>query len=382
MRSNSPSVRPSCAVERLFRDRAQDGQSSRRARTGTAAGRDGGATSARSVADDVLGATSASCSRSSAIWGSSFLFIKVGVEELEPAVVVLGRLVVGALRARSRRRRTGWRSRRLRAMLGAARRARRAQQRAARLAARLRARRGSTPGLAAVIQAAAPIFTVAPRVPHRPVAARHAACGSSASALGFVGVALLVGVQEGGELARRARGRRHRALLRGLGALRGSRDPLASRRSTCRSGSSASARSSRSRSALAAAARRDAAGEGRSRRSSRSGALGTGVAYLLYFALIARAGASRAILVTYLVPAFALVYGVVFLDEPVTASALAGLALILGGTTLATGGRDPPWVAWPCEPRTGRCSSSSRRSGARRTSSSRSRSREASSRRR
>ena len=33
----------------------------------------------------------------SAIWGSSFLFIKVGVEELEPAVVVCGRLFVGAL---------------------------------------------------------------------------------------------------------------------------------------------------------------------------------------------------------------------------------------------------------------------------------------------
>ena len=33
----------------------------------------------------------------SAIWGSSFLFIKLGVDELEPAVVVLGRTVVGAL---------------------------------------------------------------------------------------------------------------------------------------------------------------------------------------------------------------------------------------------------------------------------------------------
>jgi drug/metabolite transporter (DMT)-like permease len=31
----------------------------------------------------------------SAIWGSSFLFIKVGVRELSPSVVVLGRLVVG-----------------------------------------------------------------------------------------------------------------------------------------------------------------------------------------------------------------------------------------------------------------------------------------------
>lgn len=67
------------------------------------------------------------------------------------------------------------------------------------------------------------------------------------------------------------------------------------------------------------------------------GALGSGIAYLLYFALIASAGASRAILVTYLVPAFALGYGALLLDEPVTPSALAGLALILAGTAVATG---------------------------------------------
>jgi drug/metabolite transporter (DMT)-like permease len=67
------------------------------------------------------------------------------------------------------------------------------------------------------------------------------------------------------------------------------------------------------------------------------GALGSGLAYLLYFAIIASAGASRAILVTYLVPAFALVYGAVFLDEPVTWVTLTGLVLVLGGTALATG---------------------------------------------
>jgi drug/metabolite transporter (DMT)-like permease len=53
--------------------------------------------------------------------------------------------------------------------------------------------------------------------------------------------------------------------------------------------------------------------------------------------LIASAGASRAILVTYLVPAVALVYGAVFLDERVSGSAVGGLALILGGVALATG---------------------------------------------
>ena len=67
------------------------------------------------------------------------------------------------------------------------------------------------------------------------------------------------------------------------------------------------------------------------------GALGLSVAYLLYFGLIAGAGASYAVLVTYLVPALALGYGAIFLGENVTASAFAGLMLILAGVALGTG---------------------------------------------
>jgi drug/metabolite transporter (DMT)-like permease len=67
------------------------------------------------------------------------------------------------------------------------------------------------------------------------------------------------------------------------------------------------------------------------------GAVGLSIAYLLYFTLIAGAGAPYAALVTYLVPALALVYGAVFLDEPVTASAVGGLLLILAGVALGTG---------------------------------------------
>jgi drug/metabolite transporter (DMT)-like permease len=67
------------------------------------------------------------------------------------------------------------------------------------------------------------------------------------------------------------------------------------------------------------------------------GVVCTGVAYLLYFSLIAGAGASRAILVTYLTPAIALLYGAVFLDEDVTLVAIGGLALVLAGVALGTG---------------------------------------------
>jgi uncharacterized membrane protein len=67
------------------------------------------------------------------------------------------------------------------------------------------------------------------------------------------------------------------------------------------------------------------------------GAVGLSIAYLLYFTLIAGEGAPYAALVTYLVPALALVYGAVFLGEEVTASAVGGLALILAGVALGTG---------------------------------------------
>ncbi len=270
----------------------------------------------------------------SAIWGSSFLFIKVGVEELEPAVVVCGRLLVGALVllpvALARGGLSG-----LRAMLVPI--------------AVLGALNNALPywllsfaetridsGLAAVIQAAAPIFTVLLAIRIDP-SQRVTGLRLAGVGLGFVGVALLVGLQEGAEL---------------LGAVAVVGTALCYAVSVLYAG-----RAIRSFSPLDVSIGQLSVGalltlpaalvqwpaETPSAKVVGAvlvlGVLGTGVAYLLYFALIVRAGASRAILVTYLVPAFALVYGWLILDEAVTASALAGLALILGGTALATGAR-------------------------------------------
>ena len=67
------------------------------------------------------------------------------------------------------------------------------------------------------------------------------------------------------------------------------------------------------------------------------GVLGLGVAYVLYFSLITGAGASRAILVTYLVPPMALFYGATVLDESLKWTDIAGLALILAGVSFGTG---------------------------------------------
>jgi drug/metabolite transporter (DMT)-like permease len=67
------------------------------------------------------------------------------------------------------------------------------------------------------------------------------------------------------------------------------------------------------------------------------GVVGTGFAQLLVTRLIGEYGAARSMLVNYLLPAFALLYGVAILDEPLTGAKLGGLALILTGVSLASG---------------------------------------------
>ena len=56
------------------------------------------------------------------------------------------------------------------------------------------------------------------------------------------------------------------------------------------------------------------------------------VAYVLYFRLIADVGPTRAMTVTFLMPAFGMLWGYLFLDETITFPMLAGAALIIAGT--------------------------------------------------
>jgi drug/metabolite transporter (DMT)-like permease len=74
------------------------------------------------------------------------------------------------------------------------------------------------------------------------------------------------------------------------------------------------------------------------------GVLGTGVALLLFYELLARVGPTRTVMVTYLLPVTALVYGALFLSESVTLTSLLGLALVLGGIALTarSGGGERP----------------------------------------
>jgi drug/metabolite transporter (DMT)-like permease len=64
---------------------------------------------------------------------------------------------------------------------------------------------------------------------------------------------------------------------------------------------------------------------------------GMAAGQLLYYVVIDRYGSSRASLVTYLLPVIALVLGALLLDEPVEVTALIGLVLILAGVAFGSG---------------------------------------------
>jgi drug/metabolite transporter (DMT)-like permease len=67
------------------------------------------------------------------------------------------------------------------------------------------------------------------------------------------------------------------------------------------------------------------------------GVVCTGIAYVLYFRLIEQAGPARALAVTFVVPVFALFYGGVFLGEQVTPWMVLCGVVIVCGTALSTG---------------------------------------------
>ena len=271
-----------------------------------------------------------------AIWGSSFMFIKVAVEEVTPGVVVWGRVLIGTLALLPAvPLLIGWR--RLWSGL----------RRYAFPLVVLGVVNASVPfwllawgekrldsGLAAVLQASTPLFTAVVAFGFSRVD-RVTGARLIGVLIGFFGVALLVGVQPEGDvlsaLAVLGSALCYAASAIYAGARLRHAPPIVTSVGTLTVATLATL-------PLGVA---QLPGDTPSWKAIGSivtlGALGLSVAYILYFGLIAGAGASYAVLVTYLVPALALGYGAVFLDEAVTASALAGLALILIGVGLGTG---------------------------------------------
>jgi drug/metabolite transporter (DMT)-like permease len=71
---------------------------------------------------------------------------------------------------------------------------------------------------------------------------------------------------------------------------------------------------------------------------------GTGIAFVLFYSLVASDGPRKTSLVAYVAPGFSVVYGVTLLDERFAIATAAGLLLIVGGSWLAAEGR-LPWRA-------------------------------------
>jgi drug/metabolite transporter (DMT)-like permease len=272
-----------------------------------------------------------------AIWGASFLFIKVGVRELTPATLIVGRLGLAALtlaalipaavgtRETLRQLRESWRWLTMVALVNTA------------IPFWLLSW-GETridSGLASIIQASVPIFNaLIAFVAFSEV--RVTGVRLLGVAVGFVGVALLVGAQPEGKVLG-ALAVVGMAFCYGVGGLLAGRYLNRVRPIVV-------ALASTSIATLVwlpvgvVEAPHQVPGWKVIGSVVALGIPGTALAYLLFFALVSGAGAAYTSLVTYLIPPIALAYGAIFLDERFGAVALGGLALILAGVALGTGG--------------------------------------------
>ena len=75
------------------------------------------------------------------------------------------------------------------------------------------------------------------------------------------------------------------------------------------------------------------------------GVLCTGAAFVIFYSLVSSDGPARASLVGYIAPGFSVIYGVTLLSESFTVTTAVGLVAITGGSWLAAEGR------WPWQPR-------------------------------
>jgi drug/metabolite transporter (DMT)-like permease len=269
-----------------------------------------------------------------AIWGSSYLFIRVGVRDLSPAVLIEVRLLFAApILVAFAVRRYGWA----------------ALRRAWREGLVLGVMNAAVPftliawgekyvdsGTAAVANSSVPIFVVPLAILFVP-SERSTGLRLAGVVLGLGGVAILAGVHPQG-------GWRGAA---GIGAIvlasvsYAAANLYAGRHMSL--GGPVLAAASMSIAfvlllPLAAATPPGGLPGWKPLGSAAAlGLLGTALAQILSYRMIRLYGSARSVLVAYLLPAFALLYGFVFLGETLTLQKLGGLVLITGGVALAAG---------------------------------------------
>jgi len=274
-----------------------------------------------------------------AIWGASYMFIKVGLRDFSPAMVACVRVALAALViapfAIARGALGG-----VRAVLGLLVVTAAVQVAAPFLLIALGEQEISS-ALAGILIATAPIFTaiLAIWVDHeeRSQGLRLAGIG-----VGLAGVVVLLGVDLGGSGAALLGGLA--VVLAGLGYAVGGL--LAKRRLTALDpiGMTATVMAASAimlAPAALASPPTETPGLGPVAAVVTLGVVGTGAAFVIFYSLIARVGPARSLLVTYLAPGFAVGYGATLLGERITVATVAGLALILAGAWLASEGRLP-----------------------------------------
>ena len=276
------------------------------------------------------------------IWGSSFMFIKVADRSLAPSTLIMGRLGLAALalallvpRVVGRREtlaalRAAWRPLVAVGLVNTA-------------VPFWLLSWGETKidsGLASIIQASVPIFNalIAFGFFHEQRVGGRRLAGV---AIGFVGVALLVGAQPEAKVLG-AIAVVGMALCYGTGGLLARHYLVGTQPYVVALGTTAVAAVVALPVGIVQAPHHAPAANAVASVAV-LGVVCTALAYLLNYTLIAEAGAAYSALVTYLIPPIALLYGAVFLGEGVGAAALGGLVLILGGVALGTGASLAVW---------------------------------------
>ena len=269
-----------------------------------------------------------------AIWGSSYLFIKVGVRDLSPAVLIEIRLLCAApvLVAFAVTRygwaalRAAWREGIVLGVLNAA------------VPFTLIAwgERYVDSGVAAVANSSVPIWLAILAIWFVP-SERSRGLRAVGVALGLAGVAILAGVHPSGGW----KGAAGTGLIIVASISYAAANLYAGRRMSVGGPVLAAASMTIAFVVLLPFALPALPAHAPGWKSVGSGValglLGTAIAQILSYRMIGIYGSSRSVLVAYMLPAFALLYGAVFLSESLTLQKLAGLVLILGGVGLGSG---------------------------------------------
>jgi len=268
-----------------------------------------------------------------AMWGGSFMLTAIAIRDLPVPVVALFRTGIGALVlvpiALRRGALAGLRTQvRPMFLLGVV-------QLAAPFLLLGFGQRSVPSGLAGILVSSTPLWTALLAVRLDPEE-RSRGRGLVGLAVGFVGVALLCGLELAGSLDTLlgAGMLLLGALSYALGGFLGKESargltPVGAITGAMIAGSVALA-------PLALATLPDRApGLGPVAAAVALGAISGGLGWLLYYTVLAEAGPAKATVALYLVPGFAVVYGAVLLGEPFTAAAIAGLALVVSGSWLA-----------------------------------------------